>query len=46
MNLRRDFKLWTFNGVESVIDYETFEVGQNVFYIILCLGMAPIDSCV
>jgi hypothetical protein len=24
---------------------ETFEVGLNIFSIMLCLGMAPIDSC-
>ena len=23
----------------------TFEVGLNVFYTMLCLGMVPIDSC-
>jgi hypothetical protein len=27
MNLRRNFELWTFNTVETVIDYGTFEVG-------------------
>ena len=25
MNLRRDFELWTFNIVETAIDYEDFE---------------------
>jgi hypothetical protein len=43
MNLRRDFELWTFNIVEIAIDYGGLEVGLNVIFIILCLGMAPID---
>ena len=46
MNLRRNFELWTYNTVETVIDYGTFEVGLNVFFIMLWLGMATIDSCV
>ena len=46
MNLRKDYKFWTFNIVETVIDYGTFEVGLNVFFIMLWLGMASIDSCV
>ena len=25
MNLRRDFELWTFNILETAIDYENFE---------------------
>jgi hypothetical protein len=46
MNLRRDLELWTFNIVETAIDYRDLEVGLNVFCIILCLGMPPIDSYV
>ena len=46
MNLKRDFELWTFNIVETVVDYGTFEVGINVFCIMLWLCMAPIDSYV
>jgi hypothetical protein len=46
MNLRRDFELLTFNIIVTFIDYVTFEVRLNVFYIILWLGMTPIDSCV
>ena len=46
MNLRKDFELWTFNIVETVIDYGTFEVGLSVFFIMLWLGMTVIDSCV
>ena len=45
MSLRKDFELLTFNILETVIDYGTFEVGLNVFCIMLCLGMAPEDSC-
>jgi hypothetical protein len=41
INLRRDLELWTFN---TAIDYGDLEVGLNVFCIMLCLGMAPIDS--
>ena len=26
---RKDFELWTFNIVETVIDHGTFEVGLN-----------------
>jgi hypothetical protein len=44
MNLRRDLELWTFNIVETAIDYGDLEVELNVFYIILCMDMAPIDS--
>jgi hypothetical protein len=36
MNLRRDFKLWTFNIVETVINYRNFEAVLNVFA--LCYG--------
>jgi len=46
MNLRRDFEVWPFNIVETVIGYGTFKVGLNVFCIMLRLGMAPIDSLV
>lgn len=44
MNLRRDFEFWTFNTVETVRDFGTFEVGLNMFSIILWLGMALTDS--
>jgi hypothetical protein len=44
VNLRRDFELWTFNTVETAIDHGDFEVELNVFFIMLCLGMALIDS--
>jgi len=30
LNLRRDFELWTFNIVETGIDYRDFEVGLNI----------------
>jgi hypothetical protein len=43
MDLRRDFELWTFNIVETAIDYGDFGIGLNEF-IMLCLGMLPIDS--
>jgi hypothetical protein len=46
MSLRKDFELLTFNILETVIDYGTFDVGLNVFCIMLWLGMATIDSCV
>jgi hypothetical protein len=42
MNLRRDFKLWIFNIVETAIDMGIFEVGLNVFFIMLWVGMTPI----
>jgi len=45
MNLRRDFECWTFNIVETAIDYGDLEVGLNALFIILWLGMAPTDSC-
>jgi hypothetical protein len=32
MNLRRDFKLWTFNIVESAIGYGALKVGLNFFF--------------
>ena len=35
MNLRRDLELWTFNIVETAIDYENF-----AFCIMLCLSIA------
>ena len=44
--LRRDFELWTFNIVETAIDYGTLEVRLNIFCITVWLAMAPIDSCV
>jgi hypothetical protein len=40
MNLRRDFKVWTCNVVEIVIGCGDFEIGLNVFFIMLCLGMS------
>ena len=36
MNLNNDFELWTFNIVETVIDYGTFEVG--LMYFAFCYG--------
>ena len=30
MNVRRDFELWSFNIVETMIDYEIFEVVLKV----------------
>ena len=45
MNLRRDLELWTFNIVETAIDYGSFEVGLTILCIMLCLGMALIDIC-
>ena len=33
MNLRRDFELWTFNFVETAMDYEDLKVGLNAFCI-------------
>ena len=44
MNLRRNFELWIFNIVETTIDFGSFEVELIVFCIMLCLGMAHIDS--
>jgi hypothetical protein len=41
MNLRRDFKLWTFNIAETVIDCRTFEVELNAFYVMLWIDMLP-----
>ena len=46
MNLRRDLELWTFNTVETTINYGDSRSWINVFGIMLCLYMAPIDSCV
>jgi hypothetical protein len=45
MNLRRDFELWIFNIVETVEDDGTFDVGPNLFCIMVWLGMAWTDSC-
>jgi hypothetical protein len=36
MNLNNDFELWTFNIVETVIVYGTFEVG--LMYFAFCYG--------
>ena len=47
MNLKRDFKLWTFNIVETAIDYEDFGSWiKYIFYHMLWVGLAAIDSCV
>jgi hypothetical protein len=46
MNLRRDFELWTFNTVETAIDYGDFRSWTNIFFIMLWVSMAFIDSCV
>jgi hypothetical protein len=35
MNLRRDLELWTFNIVDGVIDYGTFDVRLNLFCIMI-----------
>ena len=43
INLTRDLELRKVNIVETAI--ETLEVGVNAFCIILCLGMAPIETC-
>ena len=45
MNLRRDLELWTFNIVETAIDYEDFGSWTKCICIMLCLSMVPIDSC-
>ena len=45
MNLRRDLELWTFNIVETAIDYEDFGSWTKCICIMLCLSMAPTDSC-
>jgi hypothetical protein len=42
MNLIIEFELWTFDIVETGIDYGTFEVRLNVFYLMIYLGIAPI----
>jgi hypothetical protein len=44
MDLKRDFELWTFNIVETAVDYGVFEVGLNVLFIMLQPDMVPIDS--
>jgi hypothetical protein len=46
MNLRKDFELWIFNIVETIVDIGTFEVGLDVFFIMVWLDVAPIDSCI
>jgi hypothetical protein len=45
MNLRRALELWTLNIVETSIDYEDSESWTKCICIILCLSMAPKDSC-
>jgi hypothetical protein len=47
MNLRKDFKLWNFNIVETAIKlWELWNLDYKYFFIVLWLGMVPIDSCV
>jgi hypothetical protein len=36
MNIRRDFELWTFNIIETIIVYGDFVVGLNI--LALCYG--------
>jgi len=43
LNLRRDFKLWTFNIVQTAIYFGEFEFERNTFCIILYLRVTPID---
>jgi hypothetical protein len=45
MNLRRALDLWSFNIVETTMDYEDFESWTKYICIMLHLSMAPIDSC-
>jgi hypothetical protein len=39
MNLRRALELWTFNIVETAIDYEDFESCTECICIMLCLSL-------
>jgi hypothetical protein len=41
MNLRRDLELWTFNTVETAIDYEDLKVGLNTFALCYVLVWPP-----
>ena len=43
--LIRDFGLLNIDET-IIIDYGLSEVGLNVLYIVLWLGMTPLDSCV
>ena len=44
IDLRRDFELWIFNIVDTVIDYGDFGSWTKYTFIVLWLDMAPIDS--
>lgn len=46
LNLRRDFDLWTFNTLETIIDYGNFWSYTKCVFIMLWLGMTPKDTCV
>jgi hypothetical protein len=46
MNLRRDIELWTFNIVETAIEYGDFESWTKCILHYGNLGMAPMDSYV
>jgi len=35
MNLRRDFNLWTFNIVETAIDYEDFGSWSKCIFLVM-----------
>jgi hypothetical protein len=46
MNLRRDFELWTFNIVETAIDYGDFGSWiKCTIFIMLWPDIAPTDMC-
>ena len=42
MNLRRDFELWTFNIVETAIDYEDFESWTKCILHYVMFKYAPL----
>jgi hypothetical protein len=44
MNLKTEFELWTFNVVETAIDYGDFECRLSILCIILWLCMASTNS--
>ena len=47
MNLRRALELWTFNIVETDIDYEDFESWSKfILHYDMFKYDPPIDSCV
>ena len=46
MDLRRDFEIWNFNIVETAMDYGDFGSWTKCIFIMLWLGIAPINSCV